>query len=222
MDPFYELYTQLGRFILISAFRLLSLAGTVLTVIGVVAYLVAFLYSVRVSCGSLIEAHQPIILWTVYITRKLATSPYHYSSNGLNELVNGNTISPRFPEGHYPQRDFAAKYDLGVEPGSGSNGFVLQARRRRDGLEVALKFVLKRNSAKYWEQHPVYGPVPLDVIAMDRARHENTVALLDVFSDDRYLYIVSVFARFCRSSEPHSQVQELHGTLSYPQGEEDK
>ena len=54
---------------------------------------------------------------------------------------------------------------------------------------------------------------------MDRARHDNIITLLDVFSDDTYLYIVSfVHALDLVAGETQIyilQVQELFGTLSF-------
>ena len=70
---------------------------------------------------------------------------------------------------------------------------MLQAQRRVDGTQVAVKFARKPDRcASYWTQHPRYGLVNDDVSVMDLARHESIIALLDVFSDDTYLYIVSL------------------------------
>ncbi|KAI0790209.1 kinase-like domain-containing protein, partial [Irpex lacteus] len=86
---------------------------------------------------------------------------------------------------------FIAKYELGSFLGRGGNGFVLQARRRTDDQQVAVKIVLKKDRAAHWPEHPTYGRVSRDVIYMDLARHKNIISLLDVFSDDTCLYIVS-------------------------------
>ena len=84
------------------------------------------------------------------------------------------------------------KYELGEELGAGGNGFVLQARRRVDGIQVAVKVARKPGFiSRHWKEHPKYGLVNEDVSIMDLARHENIITLLDVFSDDTYLYIVS-------------------------------
>ncbi|KAI0092381.1 kinase-like domain-containing protein [Irpex rosettiformis] len=117
-----------------------------------------------------------------------------------NLCVEAETFSYYFLEGYYIHPDFVAKYELGYELGVGGNGLVLQARRRSDGQEVAVKFVYKGDDTEHWFQHPKYGPVTRDVVIMERAKHENIVALLDVFGDEDYLYIV----------------QELRGNIWYP------
>ena len=104
-----------------------------------------------------------------------------------------STISSYLPDDYYLLQDFVDRYDLGAKLGAGTFGVVFQARRRTDGCEVAVKFVKKGPHSNYWEKHPVYGRVPNDVIVMDLIQHENIIALLDVFSDDRYVYIVSTF-----------------------------
>ena len=61
-----------------------------------------------------------------------------------------------------------------------------------DGQQVAVKFAYKHEwHTEYWTKHPKYGFVNDDVSVMDLARHENIITLLDIFSDDTYLYIVS-------------------------------
>ena len=108
-------------------------------------------------------------------------------------MVDAHSLSPRFPEGYYIHSEFHAKYELGAELGKGGNGFVLQAQRRTDGKVVAVKFARKPDrSSECWIKHSQYGLVNEDVAVMDVARHENIIALLDVFSDDTYLYIVSL------------------------------
>ena len=62
-----------------------------------------------------------------------------------------------------------------------------------DGQQVAVKLSRKSERFSYrWSEHPTYGFVNNDVITMDIARHENVIALLDVFSDETYLYAVSL------------------------------
>ena len=107
-------------------------------------------------------------------------------------MVAAHTLSPRFPECYNIHPDFYAKYEVVAELGAGGNGFVLQARRCADGQQVAVKLSRKPERFSYrWSKHPTYGFVNNDVLTMDIARHENIIALLDVFSDETYLYIVS-------------------------------
>ena len=136
-----------------------------------------------------------------------------------------STASSHFPDDYYLLQDFVNLYELGYELGHGSFGVVLQARRHTDRREVAVKFVKKNSYSIFWEEHPAFGRVPHDVMVMDLVRHENIIALVDVFSDEQYVYIVGIFPcselRFILT-EVHPQVQEIHGSVWYPTGEEDK
>ena len=116
-------------------------------------------------------------------------------------VVDAHSLSPRFPEGYCIHPDFHAKYEVVAELGAGGQGFVLQAQRRTDGQQVAVKLSRKPDHfSDRWSEHPTYGFVNNDVLTMDVARHENIIALLDVYSDDTYLYIVSYLRHFaCRS-----------------------
>ena len=88
-----------------------------------------------------------------------------------------------------PLGDVVGRHD---ELGVGGNGFVLHGRRNRDGLEVAIKVVQRtERSTRRWPVHPKYGQVPNDVIVMEALDHGNIARMLDVFSDDRYVYVVS-------------------------------
>ncbi|KAI0084311.1 kinase-like domain-containing protein [Irpex rosettiformis] len=198
---FYELYGRLARLALVSISRLVSLVAATLVIIGLVLYFGAILYTI----------------WEVYLTRQLATAAQeeasldsilrssldHSITPSSHPSIKAHTLSSRFPEDYHIHPDFNAKYEIEAELGAGGNGFVLQARRRTDGQQVAVKFVvIPEWASRRWTEHPTYGRVSNDVIVMDLVRHENIIALLDVFSDETYLYVV----------------QELHGTLSYPPG----
>ncbi|KAI0092385.1 hypothetical protein BDY19DRAFT_991091 [Irpex rosettiformis] len=66
-----------------------------------------------------------------------------------NLCVEAETFSYYFLEGYYIHPDLVAKYELGCELGVGGNGLVLQARRRSDGQEVAVKFVYKGDDTEH-------------------------------------------------------------------------
>ena len=87
--------------------------------------------------------------------------------------------------------------EYAVEPdndlGAGGNGFVLQGWCKADGRHVAIKVVRRRRSSSHWPVHPKYGRVPYDVMVMELLDHDNIVRMLDVFTDDRFVFIVSCF-----------------------------
>ncbi|KAI0092392.1 kinase-like domain-containing protein [Irpex rosettiformis] len=218
-DPFYELYGRLGRLVLIFVSRFVSFAAAILVIIGLFVYIVAILYTIwkvhltRKSVAAAQEQLTPLdgsltssLNYPVRVGNIVSLSPSLLNSvfpqPSPQPPIRAYTLSPRFPEGYYIHSDFNAKYELEAELGAGGNGFVFQARRRTDGQQVAVKFVvIPEWASSCWTEHPTYGRVSNDVIVMDLAQHENIIALLDVFSDETYLYVV----------------QELHGTLSYPQ-----
>ena len=107
-------------------------------------------------------------------------------------------LSGFFSENYYLHPGLFLKYSLGIdgELGVGGNGFVLHGRRNRDCLEVAIKVVQRtERSMRRWPVHPKYGQVPNDVIVMEALDHDNIARMLDVFTDDQYVYIVS-YRRF--------------------------
>ena len=68
---------------------------------------------------------------------------------------------------------------------------MLHGSRDIDGLEVAIKVVLRTERSTRWPVHAKYGQVPNDVIVMEALDHDNIARMLDVFTDDQYVYIVS-------------------------------
>lgn len=107
-------------------------------------------------------------------------------------VIEAKTLSKRFKLHYNIHPELIAKYDMQDAPelGAGANGFVVQARRISDRQEVAVKVV---EANECFTEHPVYGRVPRDVIVMDGLEHKNIVQLLDVFTDEHYVYIVSAF-----------------------------
>ena len=86
------------------------------------------------------------------------------------------------------------KYTIKVdgELGEGSFGFVLHGQRKSDGLEVAIKVILRTESSSDWPVHSKHGRVPNDVMVMETLDHDNIIRMLDVLTDDKYVYVVSL------------------------------
>ena len=99
--------------------------------------------------------------------------------------------SPRFPNGHLLNSSFVRAYDLGDELGSGGYGFVMTAYNRTQGLEVAVKFIIKdRVSEHAWTEDDVFGRLPTEVLLLSLIDHDNIVKCLDLFEDEFYFYLV--------------------------------
>ncbi|RDB16851.1 Serine/threonine-protein kinase pim-2 [Hypsizygus marmoreus] len=105
--------------------------------------------------------------------------------------------SPHFPSGHKLNPHFVRHYHLEDELGSGGYGFVMTARHRTEGHEVAVKFIVKSKVPDYaWMEDETIGRLPTEVMLLSFIDHENIVKCLDLFEDSLYFYLI----------------QELHGT----------
>ncbi|CAL1707135.1 unnamed protein product [Somion occarium] len=112
-------------------------------------------------------------------------------------FLKARMYNPRFPIDHALNGEFVRTYQLGDELGAGGYGFVMTARHRTEGHEVAVKFIIKDKVPEHaWWNDELLGKVPTEIMIMSLVNHENIVKCLDLFEDDKYFYLV----------------QELHGT----------
>ncbi|OCH95083.1 kinase-like protein [Obba rivulosa] len=110
--------------------------------------------------------------------------------------MKGRMYSPRFPADHLLNPFFVRAYQPGDELGAGGYGFVMTARNRTEGHEVAVKFIIKDKVPEHaWWEDEMFGKVPTEVMLLSLVNHENIVKCLDLFEDEIYFYLV----------------QELHG-----------
>ena len=73
----------------------------------------------------------------------------------------GRMYSPRFPAEHSLNPYFVTAYELGDELGAGGYGFVMTARHRLEGYEVAVKFIIKDKVPEHaWWEDDLLGRVP--------------------------------------------------------------
>ncbi|KAJ3197605.1 hypothetical protein HDU67_003695, partial [Dinochytrium kinnereticum] len=88
--------------------------------------------------------------------------------------------------------EFLRRYRLGACLGSGGFGFVCVATRIADGIEVAVKFILKEKVPRTnWVRDEVLGVVPMEVFVLRRIRHENIIRYVDYFDDPAYCLLVT-------------------------------
>lgn len=105
--------------------------------------------------------------------------------------------SLRFPSGHRLHRRFVESYQLEDELGSGGYGFVMTARHRSSGREVAVKFIIKSKVPDHaWMEDELLGPLPVEVVLLQRLSHPNIIKSLDLFEDGLYFYLVSFLIIF--------------------------
>ncbi|KAG6907658.1 hypothetical protein DXG01_007862 [Tephrocybe rancida] len=105
--------------------------------------------------------------------------------------------SPHFPPGHKLNPHFVRHYKLEDELGSGGYGFVMTARHRLEGHEVAVKFIVKSKVPDHaWMEDETIGRLPTEVMLLSFIEHDNIVKCLDLFEDSLFFYLI----------------QELHGS----------
>ncbi|KAK9898930.1 Pkinase-domain-containing protein [Cystobasidium minutum MCA 4210] len=83
---------------------------------------------------------------------------------------------------------FEQQYEILDELGSGGFGFVIRARRRFDGLIVAVKFIFRERPAD--GQSATERLVPLEAYVLRLIRHPGVVAFLDLIEDESVFYLV--------------------------------
>lgn len=122
------------------------------------------------------------------------------SSPELAYTTDGRAYSLRFMAGHQLNPYFVGSYALGDELGAGGYGFVMTARNRDQGHEVAVKFIIKDKVPDHaWIDDDLFGRLPTEVMLVSVLDHENIVKCLEVFEDEMYFYLVRhpSFAQQC-------------------------
>jgi hypothetical protein len=101
-------------------------------------------------------------------------------------------FSPCFPEGHQLLPTFVQDYLLLDQLGAGGYGFVMTARHRSGGYDVAVKFIIKdKVPENSWIQcEDFVKPLPVEFVILHYVQHENIIRCLDLFEDDIYFYMV--------------------------------
>ncbi|KAM0786954.1 hypothetical protein ACM66B_002373 [Microbotryomycetes sp. NB124-2] len=106
-----------------------------------------------------------------------------------------------YPE---PSLTFSSMYEPLEIIGSGGFGWVMKATRHTDGLECAVKLIVKQRMARgglircMWEQDAIgleqwsdgTFVVPLEAYVLRKAYHDSVVQFIDLFADDTYFYLV--------------------------------
>lgn len=103
----------------------------------------------------------------------------------------GHTYSGRFPAGHRLRPDFVRTYALEAELGAGGYGFVMAARHRTQGHEVAVKFIAKAKIPRHgWHESADGNKVPKEAVFLSMLDHPGIVKFHELFEDDVYFYLV--------------------------------
>ncbi|EJD03289.1 kinase-like protein [Fomitiporia mediterranea MF3/22] len=127
---------------------------------------------------------------------KLSCAP----SSGFLPSTLGRSYCARFPPDHRLRSDFVRTYALDAELGSGGYGFVMTARRRQNGQEVAVKFIPKDKIPRYgWVTDESGKSIPKEAWFLSKVDHPAIVKFHELYEDNLYFYLV----------------MELHGTPWY-------
>jgi hypothetical protein len=112
----------------------------------------------------------------------------HFSTPPLGS---NPTVSYSHLQNYALDSDFAARYILQDELGSGGFGFVVSAVRLSDGHEVAVKFILRAKVPRHgWISDPELGLVPIEISILSRVEHEAIVKMEDFYQDEKFFYLV--------------------------------
>ncbi|XJO75472.1 hypothetical protein BDV3_006150 [Batrachochytrium dendrobatidis] len=117
-------------------------------------------------------------------------------ASSISAQVQDNQTQPSMAEkqlaGHTLLKEFADRFELISELGSGGFGFVLGALDRHTGKEVAAKFILKsRVASDGWVRDPQLGVIPIEVYFLRHCRHTNIISYVAVYSDHKFVYFVT-------------------------------
>lgn len=102
-----------------------------------------------------------------------------------------NTVSAKHLSTRTLHPHFVSTYDLGDELGSGGFGFVVSAKRRTDGMPVAVKFIWKNKVPSHgWVKDPQLGIVPMEVFVLKVVDCPFVVKFVEAFDDTELFYLV--------------------------------
>ncbi|KAI9140293.1 kinase-like domain-containing protein [Paraphysoderma sedebokerense] len=120
-------------------------------------------------------------------------SPQAPASNAQSSdsTASSDSVAQKHLEKYHLHPDFAARYSVLDELGSGGFGFVVTALRHEDEVEVAVKFIFKNKVPIHgWAKDKQLGVIPMEAFILKNIRHKNIVAFLDFYEDNKFYYLV--------------------------------
>jgi hypothetical protein len=153
--------------------------------------------SVRATFTSSKSMLSPLSLPKVNKEQSLPASPPQTPKPPSGCSKKQLTVSARHLENYALHTDFAAKYCIGEELGSGGFGFVISAIQKSTRREVAVKFIFREKvPAHAWANDADLGMIPMEIYVLKNVKHPSIIAFLDAYQDAKFFYLV----------------MELHGT----------
>jgi len=118
---------------------------------------------------------------------KLPTANSHGSSKRGN-----HGYSDMYFSNYTYNTEFSKKYRVKEEMGRGGFGLVFVAERISDGVEVAVKFIIKEKvPVSAWVKDPELGIIPRECYLLKNVDHPCIIKYLDCYSDRKYFYLVT-------------------------------
>ncbi|ORX47267.1 kinase-like protein [Piromyces finnis] len=115
------------------------------------------------------------------------------NKNSYNNIKRGNDnnyLEKNFSSYSY-NSEFSKKYRVKEEMGRGGFGLVFVAERISDGVEVAIKFIIKEKvPVSAWVKDPEIGIIPRECYLLKHVNHPCIIKYLDCYSDRKYFYLV--------------------------------
>jgi len=104
----------------------------------------------------------------------------------------GNNYLDKYFMNYSYNSEFSKKYRVKEEMGKGGFGIVFVAERISDGMEVAVKFIIKEKvSVSAWVKDPDLGVIPRECYLLKHVNHPCIIKYLDCYSDRKYFYLVT-------------------------------
>jgi len=116
----------------------------------------------------------------------LSLSKLTINNKGCNNYAN------KYFTNYSYNTEFSKKYKVKEEMGRGGFGLVFVAERISDGLEVAVKFIIKEKvPVSAWVKDPELGIIPRECYLLKHVNHPCIIKYLDCYSDRKYFYLVT-------------------------------
>ncbi|KAJ3072641.1 hypothetical protein HDU98_003219 [Podochytrium sp. JEL0797] len=137
------------------------------------------------------------------------STPHHSSSTLAAFRAKNPTLN----------RHFLQQYELVSQIGVGGFGFVCGARRREDGLLVAVKFIVKQRVRDWVDEDDEENGrrVPMEVYLLMQIDHPSIIKYIDSFEDPKYFYLITeLFGSTCWGEESGGGLSKALVAVSKP------
>uniref|UniRef100_A0A8D0AHF7 PAS domain-containing serine/threonine-protein kinase n=1 Tax=Sander lucioperca TaxID=283035 RepID=A0A8D0AHF7_SANLU len=138
-----------------------------------------------------VNGHTPSSDTTQILEGRYEGSAYHRDGTRVGWICEALHSTMDLEQSRACDGQFEEEYQPLNPVGKGAFGFVWEAMRRSDGLEVIVKFIRKaRIVSECWVEDPMLGRVSQEIAILTRVQHHNIVKVLEVFENGSYFQMV--------------------------------